>query len=119
MGPMYPEAWWPSMQRAMREGDLEAVLRLYEPGAAFADATGQTLIGHADLRRVLAPLANAKTDFQFAIAKIVQAEDLALVHAKVRTTRAASKPGHALEVLRRQPDGRWLLAIGDPFTIGR
>src|SRR3954447_20900729 len=116
---MNPEEWWQSFQRAMRDGDLKAVLRLYEQGAAFADATGQTLIGHTDLRRVLAPLANAKTDFQYTIAKIIQAEDLALVHAEVRTTRAESRPGYALEVLRRQPDGRWLLAIGDPFTIGR
>lgn len=116
MEPMHPEAWWPCFQRAMRAGDLEAVLRLYEPEAAFAAATGQTLIGHAELRTVLAPLTAANTDFHYTIVKIIQAEDLALVHAEVRTPQG---PGYALEVLRRQPDGRWLLAIGDPFTIGR
>src|SRR5687768_13570830 len=99
---MNPEDWWPSFQRAMRDGDLEAVLRLYEPGASFAAATGQILIGHAELRSVLEPIANAKTDFQYTIVKIVPAEDLALVHAEVRTTRAESRPGYALEVLRQQ-----------------
>lgn len=118
MEPMSPEAWWPCFQRAMRAGDGEAVLRLYEPGAAFAGPAGQTLLGHAELRRVLAPLAEAKTDFQYTIVKIVQAEDLALVHAEVGAPPAVPTPGYALEVLRRQADGCWLLALGDPFTIG-
>lgn len=106
MEPKNPENWWPLFQQAMRDGDLEAVLRLYEPGAAFADAAGEIRIGHAEPRSVIEPLANAKTDFHCTIAKIVQAEDLALVHAEVRPTRAESRPGYALEVLQRQADGR-------------
>jgi len=46
------------------------------------------------------------------------ARDLALLHTEVRITGPRVSSGYALEVLRRQPDGRWLLAIGDPFTIG-
>ncbi len=116
---MSPEDWWPLFQRAMHDGDLDAVLRLYEPGAVFATATGEILTGHAELRTVLGPLATAKADFQFTIRKIIQTGDLALIHSDVRTTRPQATSGYALEVLRRQSDGRWLLAIGDPFTIGR
>ena len=50
---MNPEVWSPSLQRVMRDSDREAVLRLYELGAASADVTGQTLFGHAELRSVL------------------------------------------------------------------
>jgi len=119
MEPMSPEDWWPLFQRAMRAGDLDAVLRLYEPGAVFANATGEILAGHAELSAVLGPLADARADFRFSIRKIIQNGDLALVHSDVRTTRSQATPGYALEVLRRQSDGSWLLAIGDPFTIGQ
>jgi ketosteroid isomerase-like protein len=117
MEPMSPEDWWPLFQRAMHDGDLDVVLRLYEPGAVFASATGEILAGHDALRTVLGPLANARADSQFSIRKIIQNGDLALVHSDVRTTRPQATSGCALEVLRRQSDGSWLLAIGDPFTI--
>jgi ketosteroid isomerase-like protein len=103
----------------MRGGNLDAVLRLYEQGAVFANARGEILAGHAGLRTVLGPLADARADFKFSIRKIIQNGDLALVHSEVRTTRPQATSGYALEVLRRQSDGSWLLAIGDPFTIGQ
>ncbi|MCD6032579.1 MAG: hypothetical protein K0S78_4761, partial [Thermomicrobiales bacterium] len=85
MEPMSPEDWWPHFQRAMHGGDLDAVLRLYESGAVFANATGEILAGHAELRTVLGPLANARADFQFSIRKIIQNGALALVQSDVRT----------------------------------
>jgi uncharacterized protein (TIGR02246 family) len=116
--PMTPQNWWPLFQAAMGAGDVEAILRLYEPGAVFAGANGHLLTGHAELRQVLEPLASARADFQYTEVKIIQNGDLALVHTETRMTRPRPTTGYALEVLRRQPDGRWLLAIGDPFTIG-
>jgi ketosteroid isomerase-like protein len=118
MEPRTPENWWPLFQAAMAAGDVEAVLRLYEPGAVFAGADRHLLTGHAELRHVMEPLANARADFQYTVVKIIQTGDLALVHSETRLTRPRPSVGYALEVLRRQPDGRWLLAIGDPFTIG-
>jgi uncharacterized protein (TIGR02246 family) len=118
MEPMNPEDWWPIFQAAMAAGDVEAVLRLYEPEAVFAGPDGRLLTGHAELRQVLAPLANARADFHYTVVKIIRSGELALVHTETCTTRPRPMSGYALEVLRRQPDGRWLLAIGDPFTIG-
>jgi ketosteroid isomerase-like protein len=118
MAPQSPEEWWPLFQEAMREGDVDAALRLYEPDAAFANPAGQVRVGHAALREEFAPSA-ARSDFQVTVTKIIQTGDLALLHSEWSVTRPRAASGHALEVLRRQPDGRWLLAIGDPFTIGR
>ena len=114
-----PTDWWPLFQRAMRAGDLEAVLRLYEPEVAFASTAGQVRSGQAELRQALAPLAEAKADFAVATKKIIQTGDLALLQTEWRITRPRPTSGYALEILRRQEDGNWLLVIGDPFTIGR
>jgi hypothetical protein len=59
MEPRSPEEWWPLFQQAMRAGDL-AALRLYEPEAAFTNASGQVRIGHAQLRVELGSLADAR-----------------------------------------------------------
>lgn len=117
MEPRSPEEWWPLFQQAMRAGDVDAVLRLYEPDAAFANPAGQVVSGHAKLREEFRPLAEEKADFAVAIRKIIRSGDLALMQSETRVTGPLARSGYALEVLRRQPDGRWLLAIGDPFTV--
>jgi uncharacterized protein (TIGR02246 family) len=115
--PRSPERWWPLLQQAMRAGDLEAALRLYEPEAAFANAAGQVRSGHADLREELGLLADAKADFEVTILKVIQNGDLALQHVEWSITRPQATSAYALEVFRRQADGRWLLVIGDPFNL--
>jgi uncharacterized protein (TIGR02246 family) len=119
LGPRPPEAWWPLFQQAMRAGDVAAALRLYEPDAAFASTDGQVRLGRADLRDELGPMAEAKADFRVTVRKIIQAGDLALLQSEWSIERPEPRSGYALEVLRRQEDGRWLLAIGDPFTVGQ
>ena len=114
-----PEEWGPLFQQAMREGDVEKVLSLYEPDAAFSNPQGQVRVGHAQLREELAPRAAVRTDFKFDLKKIVQTGDIALLHNQYHVTSPQEMSGYAIEVLRRQPDGRWLLAIGDPFTVTR
>ena len=64
-----PEDWGPLFVQAMAAGDLEAVLRLYEPDAAYVNAAGQVRHGHAELRRELALLAEVMTDFTFTTKK--------------------------------------------------
>jgi ketosteroid isomerase-like protein len=114
MDPRSADTWWPFFQQAPREGDLDAVLRLYEPGAAVANPSRH---GHAERRHELEPLVDARADFQVSNPTTIASADLALIHTAYRLTRPLARSGHALEVLRRQVDGGWLLAIGDPFTI--
>src|SRR6188768_1114250 len=104
-----PQGWWPLFQRAMRAGDA---------GAVIAGAAGQNWSGHAGVREQTGPQVEARADFEVTVKKIVQAGDLALLHSEVRLTRPQVRSEYALEILRLQPDGRWLLALGYPFTIG-
>jgi ketosteroid isomerase-like protein len=64
-------------------------------------------------------MARAKANFRFTVRKLLQTGDLALLQTEWSVERPAPRSGYALEALRRQADGRWLLAIGDPFTVGQ
>lgn len=106
-------------QQAMAEGDVEAVLRVYDPEAVFANQTGEVTQDRQDLRAVLAPLAAMKARFDYQIKQVVQTDGIALMHTQWDVSGPQPMNTYAIEVARRQPDGSWRWLIGDPFTIGR
>jgi ketosteroid isomerase-like protein len=114
MQPDSPESWWRMFQQGMLDGDVNAVLRLYEPGAAFAGPDGGVRNGHEEIREAIGMMASARADFRVTIEKTIHAGDLILMHSAWTLTRPRVMSGHALEVLRQQADGRWLLVIGEP-----
>jgi ketosteroid isomerase-like protein len=50
--------------------------------------------------------------------KYIAAGDLDTAAALYASDASFVSPKHAIEVLRRQPDGTWLLAVGDPNGRG-
>ncbi|HZP57014.1 MAG TPA: nuclear transport factor 2 family protein [Dehalococcoidia bacterium] len=94
------------------EGDLDALVALYEPAAAFHDQAGTVHNGAEAIRAAMKPFAEMKPDITCDPRKVVQTGDIAMVHNYWKMTGAA---GHAVEVARRQPDGSWLYVIDDPF----
>jgi ketosteroid isomerase-like protein len=103
----------------MAQGDLDAVLSVYDSDAVFLNQSREATKSREDLRRVLAPLAAAKTVFDFNIKQIVQADDIALMHTEWKQSAPEPMTVYAIEVARRQRDGSWRWLIGDPFTVGR
>lgn len=105
----------------MAEGDLEALLSLYDPEVAFLNQSGEVKRGRPRLRDELAPFASAKATFDFDIKQIIQSGDIALMHTHwtISSSSPQSISQYAIEVARRQPDGSWCWLIGDPFTVGK
>lgn len=64
-------------------------------------------------------MAAGKTDFTFDLKQVVQTGNIALLRNQYRVTSPQPASGYAIDVRRQQPDGRWLLASGDPFTLTR
>jgi ketosteroid isomerase-like protein len=104
--------------RYMREGDVAAVLTLYDPGIVFCNRSGELKAGHEAIRPELEPMAAAKTEFSFAIRRKIVSGDIALVHNEWTMAGPPEQRGYAVEVFRRQADGGWRFLIGDPFTVG-
>ena len=104
--------------RFMREGDLEALLTLYDDDAVFCNRAGELRVGRDALREELRPLASAKTEFRFRILRKIATDDVMLVHARYEMGGPEPQSGHAVEVFLCHPEDGWRFLIGDPFTIG-
>jgi uncharacterized protein (TIGR02246 family) len=120
MFPQIPQEWPREFTKRLNAGDLEAALALYEPEARFVTRSGDTLVGHDRIRDVLAGLIRAKTNFQSRVVRAVTVGDIALLYSDFEGTtvdatgKTVESRSHAIEVLRRQPDGAWKLIVGDP-----
>ena len=114
-----PEEICRLFQQYMREGDIDSVLTLYDPEAVFLNQSGEVKKGGEALRQELAPFAAMKAIFDFNIKQVVQSGDIALMHTEWKISSPQQISVYAIEVARRQPDGRWRWLIGDPFTVGR
>jgi uncharacterized protein (TIGR02246 family) len=110
------------MEKALKSGDLEAAVALYEPNASFVLDSGEVVTGRAAIREVLKGFF-ALDDIHFTREiKAIQSGDghLAMLRGawSATTTGADGKPvtfsGNNVEVVRRQPDGTWLFVIDNP-----
>ena len=114
-----PEEICQLFQRYMAEGDVDALLGIYDPEVVFLNRSAEPKQGREALRQELAPLAAAKTIFQFHIRQVIQAGDIALMHTEWNVSGPQPMSQYAIEVARKQADGSWCWLIGDPFTVGR
>ena len=116
-----PEEGHSMFGRHFAAGDLDGVVALYEKDAVLLPQPGAVARGHAAIREALNGFLAMKGEFRIVSSKTVHAGDLALVYAK--WTLDAKAPdgspvhleGETSDVVRRQADGSWLLAIDSPF----
>jgi uncharacterized protein (TIGR02246 family) len=106
-------------------GDVDALMTLYEPGGSLVRLDGSVATGHADIRRVLDRLVAMRPTLRMNVLKVVRnGEDIAMVYndwtisAKGADGAPIERAGRAIEVVRRQADGTWRVAIDDPYARG-
>jgi len=116
-----PEQVLKSIVDGINTGNLDALMTLYEPQAAFASQPGSLAHGLAGVRESLAAFTAMKGTLDLTLTRILEASDLALVvgvwsfmgtgpdGAPVKLT------GHNADVLRRQTDGSWRFVIDNPW----
>jgi uncharacterized protein (TIGR02246 family) len=115
-----PEDWPRVFEQHFNSGDLDAVMALYEPEARFVARSGETLVGRDAIRKVLAGMIEAKTQFQSRVVRAVTVGDIAQLYTDFEGTKIGDSGNtvpvrnKAIEVLRRQPAGDWKLVMGDP-----
>jgi uncharacterized protein (TIGR02246 family) len=104
-------------------GDLEAIVELYEPGAAFVTRDRTVKVGRDAIRQAFAELAAARPRLCATIVMTLRnGDDLAVLYND--WSMAVSTPdgqsiemtGKAIEVVCRQGDGSWKFAVDDPFA---
>ena len=106
---------------AINQGNLAAAVACYEAQAAFIVEPGQVVTGTKAVREALAGFIAMKTTITAESSKTIETGDLALYTSKWNATGIAADgsavklTGSSSDVLRRQPDGRWLIAIDNPY----
>lgn len=96
-------------------GDLDALLALYEPDAVITPP-GQIVKGLTGIREVLGTFLSLKGKFNLQPEKVLHADGVALLISKwTLTSSAAELAGTTSDVVRRQADGSWLIAIDNPY----
>lgn len=116
-----PEALHALWIDEVNRGNLDAVVALYEPTAAFAVQPGQVVHGISAIREALAGLFALAPCGTLENLAVVGAGDLALLVSRWSLTGTGSdgEPvslgGQTADVARRQVDGTWRLAIDNPW----
>jgi ketosteroid isomerase-like protein len=116
-----PEQLLKSIVNGINTRDLEALMSLYEPEAAFASQPGSLAHGVAGVRDSLAAFIAMKGTLDLKVTRVLEAGGLAFVAGvwSFTGTGADGKPvtltGRNGDVLRRQPDGSWRFVIDNPW----
>ena len=116
-----PEDLYPALSEAYNAGDLEALVSLYDPKAAFVIKPGRVTESPAGLRGAMQHLVALRGRLTVNPRTFIRSDDLALVLGTFTLSgrRGDGTPfdrtSRFADVLRRQPDGRWLVAIDNPY----
>ena len=109
------------MVDAFHKGDMVGILKTYESGAVVVGEPGKPVSGKSALETMFAGFIAAGARFTFLGHEVIQAGDLAVHFTPWRMTATGpdgtpiSGGGLSVAVLRRQPDGKWLMVIDDPY----
>jgi ketosteroid isomerase-like protein len=116
-----PEQVLQSVVEGINTGNIDALMSLYEPEAAFAAQPGSLAHGTGGVRQSLAAFLGMKGRLDLKVTRVLEAGGLALVVGvwSFAGTGPDGAPvtltGRNADVLRRQADGSWRFVIDNPW----
>jgi ketosteroid isomerase-like protein len=116
-----PEDLYPALSDAYNVGDLTAVLSFYDPKAVFVIKPGRVTGSPAELRAAIEHVIALRARLTIDPHTFTRSDDVTLVLGTFTLSGSRSdgtplkRTSRFADVLRRQPDGRWLIAVDNPF----
>ena len=116
-----PEQLLQAIVDGINTGNLEALVSLYEPEAAFASQPGSLARGPEGIRQSLAAFVAMKGKLDLTVTRVLEAGGLALVAGTWSFTGTGpdgapiTLAGRNADVLRRQADNSWRFVIDNPW----
>jgi ketosteroid isomerase-like protein len=91
-------------------GDADGLAELYETDAVLGFPPGKETVGREAIRAVCRKMLESQSHFELEEQlPVLRSGDIALA-----STRSADNTGVRVQVVRRQPDGRWLRLLDRP-----
>ncbi len=124
MAPKSPKDAVGQLVNALNSGDLEAAVSLYESTAVLLALPGRAARGTTALREALGAFIALKPTLVARREQFIEAGDVSLYTSDwtLTGTDPTGKPvemkGQSSDVLRRQSDGTWLIAVDNPWGPG-
>jgi uncharacterized protein (TIGR02246 family) len=109
------------LTEAINKGDLETALSFYEDQAVLIAQPGNIARGRDAIRTVLEGFVSLRPLLSGEAHQLVEAGDIALYCSRwmlVGTSpegKRVEMTGISSDVLRRQNDGQWLIAVDNPW----
>ncbi len=113
---MKPEDIHPKFAAAFNAGDIEALMALFEPEATLIPTPGQAATGLDAIRQALSSFLATRPNITVETRQVLLGGDIALLYSRWVLSGAMELAGLGNEVARRQPDGRWLYVVDNPFA---
>lgn len=119
-----PQEFFALYTEAFNAADVDNIMSLNEPNAVFVyQPNSEPAQGIAAIRQVMKRLLTAQPRFEMQIEHVLQANDVALVYAAWKLTRATPEggdneiSGKGTDIVRRQANNAWLFVVDNPFGI--
>ena len=116
-----PQQVLAAVVQGINTGNLQMLLPLYEPGAAFATHPGSLAHGLEGIRDALGGFVSMKGKLDLKVSRVLEVNDLALVTGDWTFT-GTGPDGEPVklgaknaDVLRRQADSSWRFVIDNPW----
>jgi uncharacterized protein (TIGR02246 family) len=106
---------------AVSAGDIEGALATFEPSAVLVAQPGMPVMGMPALREAFKQFLAVSPKITVTGREVIEAGDIALhsftwkMSGKAPDGSPMEQGGFSTVVLRKQPDGRWLMVIDNPF----
>jgi ketosteroid isomerase-like protein len=115
-----PESTQTLFQRHVCDGRIERLIELYEPGGVVIQKDGRMLPGIDAIREHLASLLALKPSLRSTVVEKIEVADVAMLFSEWRLSGTSpdgvsfESTGSSFDVVRRQPNGTWRIAIDSP-----
>ncbi len=106
---------------AVSTGDIENILATFESSGVLMGQPGMSSMGTTALREAFKQFIAINPKITITSHEIIQSDDIALhsstwkMLGKAPDGTAIEQSGFSVMVLRKQPDGSWLIVIDNPF----
>ena len=115
-----PEALMATFAQHLNSGDLDGLVALYDDHAVFEPSPGVVVHGRDQIRITLQQLLALRPVLTSRVEQVLTSDDISLVVNDWSMVGTApdgtdvTQSGRSADVVRRHPDGRWLVVVDKP-----